>query len=167
MGLPLASLIVGLCLASDVWAQQPASKDVAKDNQSQASDTIEDRVIGSALHRSSVAHDVPIRVQNVRIEPAPRMEGMPSANVKFDIVNEGSNSFTDVVVEISVVKKATLTIGGDTTPVVLAGPFKIRGDVALEPGFSISYEIRLRNLSTECGCVPNVKLVSVHALSSR
>lgn len=161
-GLPLASLIVGLCLASDVWAQQPASKDLAQDNRSPVSDTSDDRVIGSAVHRSSLAHDVPIRVRNVRIGPAPRMKGMPSANVKFDIVNEGSKSVTDVVVEISVVTKETLPIGGDTEPVVLAGPFKMRGDVALEPCFSISYEMRLRNLSTESGCVPHVEVVSVH-----
>jgi hypothetical protein len=95
------------------------------------------------------------------------MKGMPSANVKFDIVNEGSISFTDVVVEISLVKKASPPIGRDTKRAVLAGPFKIRGDVALEPGFSVSYEMRLRNLSTECGCVPDVEVVSVHAVPSR
>jgi hypothetical protein len=49
----------------------------------------------------------------------------------------------------------------DAPRTVLAGPFEIRGKAPLDPGFTMTYEIRLRNLSPDCGCVGTVNIVSV------
>ena len=42
-------------------------------------------------------------------------------------------------------------------------PFTLRTEATLEPGYSVDYEMRLRNLSARCQCVPKVEVVSARA----
>jgi hypothetical protein len=44
------------------------------------------------------------------------------------------------------------------------GPFTIRGEVVLEAGYSLNYEMLLRSFSSDCYCMPNVEVVSVRSL---
>jgi len=102
-----------------------------------------------------------LRVDNVRLEAAVREEASPSTILKFDLFNGGSAPLTDLVLEISILEKAA--------PTELAGraivrPFKIRGNVVLQAGYTINYEMLLRNLSSDCRCIANVDVVSVHWL---
>ena len=102
-----------------------------------------------------------LKVENVRLEAPVREEASPSTILKFDVVNGTSAPLTDLVLEISILEKSA--------PTELAGraivrPFKIRGSVVLQAGYTINYEMLLRNLSSDCRCIANVDVVSVHWL---
>ncbi|MET0214023.1 MAG: hypothetical protein ABW292_13515 [Vicinamibacterales bacterium] len=63
--------------------------------------------------------------------------------------------------EISILETPALTEVADRT---LVRPFKIRGHVVLQAGYTVNYEMLLRNLSPDCRCIANVDIVSVHWL---
>src|SRR5919198_4218388 len=94
-----------------------------------------------------------LRIGNVRLEHVAHA-GLtaPSSMLKFDMFNESSGTLRDPVLEISIVEKRNAE---DTIalPRMLAGPYTIKTNVILNAGFSISYEIMLRNLAPDCDCV--------------
>jgi hypothetical protein len=102
-----------------------------------------------------------VRVENVRLEAPVPAEALPSALLKFDVFNGTSTSLTDVVLEISILEKPATT---ELVGRAVVRPFKIRGTVVLEAGYTINYSMLLRNVSSDCRCVPNVDVVSVHWL---
>jgi hypothetical protein len=105
----------------------------------------------------------PLRIENVRLEAAPGTETVPSAVLKFDVINASPKRQTDLLLEISITEKPALD--PVLTPRrVLVRPFKIRGNFVLEAGYTINYELRLRHLSTDCDCVATVDVLSVRAL---
>ena len=68
---------------------------------------------------------------------------------------------TDLILEISILEKPeSMELSGRA----VVRPFKIRGHVVLQAGYIVNYEMLLRNLSPDCGCVANVDVVSVHWL---
>jgi hypothetical protein len=68
---------------------------------------------------------------------------------------------TDLILEISILEKsAAKELAGRA----LVRPFQIRGNIVLQAGYTINYEMLLRNLSSDCRCVANVDVVSVHWL---
>lgn len=109
-----------------------------------------------------VARASTLRIKNVRLEAAPRSAQKPSAVLKFDMVNEGSRMLTDVLVEIAILKRELpdTEVGA---PRVIVGPFTIRGNVTIDSGYTVNYEMLLRNFSADCGCVANVVVVSARA----
>ena len=105
----------------------------------------------------------PLRVENVRLEAARETETGPSAVLTFDVFNASPRRQTDLLLEISITEKPGL--GPVLTPGrVLVHPFKIRGNFVMESGYTINYQMRLRQLSTDCDCVANVDVLSVRAL---
>jgi hypothetical protein len=106
----------------------------------------------------------PLKIRNVRLEPAPPTAKLPSTILKFDMLNEGSKRLTDFVLEISIVEKRELD-HGLVPRRVLAGPFTMRGHVVLESGYSIDSQMLLRNLSPDCSCVALIEVLSARALS--
>jgi hypothetical protein len=105
----------------------------------------------------------PLRIDHVRLEPAPHAETSPSAILKFDLLNDGLDRMTDVLLEVSILEQSPP--GQPLGPRrVLVGPFNIRGTAVLQPGYSINYEMLLRNFSSECNCVPNVVVTSARAV---
>jgi hypothetical protein len=105
----------------------------------------------------------PVRIENVRLEGAPGTETVPSAVLKFDVVNASPKRQTDLLLEISITEKPA------ADPVltphrVLVHPFKIRGNFVLEAGYTVNYQMLLRHFSTGCDCVPTVDVLSVRAL---
>ena len=106
------------------------------------------------------SHEVyPLQIRNIRFEPSEPVGESPSATLKFDVLNEGGESVTEIIMKVSVIEAAETR--RDAPRTVLAGPFEIRGKAPLDPGFTMTYEIRLRNLSPDCGCVGTVNIVSV------
>jgi hypothetical protein len=99
-----------------------------------------------------------VLIENVRLEPPRPPEPAPSSLLKFDVVNYGTNSITDVVLEVSVVQQLADKIHD---PPVVVHPFKMRASLIFDPGQAISYELLLRNLSVDCDCIPTVKVLSV------
>lgn len=104
-----------------------------------------------------------VLVENVRLEAAPAAEAVPSAVLKFDVFNTSSKRQTDLLLEISITEKPA------SDPLlaprrIMVQPFTIRGNVVLEAGFTINYEMILRHFSTDCDCVATVDVLSVRAL---
>jgi hypothetical protein len=100
-----------------------------------------------------------LKVTDVRIEAPPPSAPSPSAVLRFDLANEGTERLGDIVLAIVVVEKST---GAELTPSerVIVGPFTVRGKVALEAGYAFRYEVLLRNLSPDCACVARVDVES-------
>jgi len=116
--------------------------------------------IESAIDKlSRRAPDTRIAVRNVRLASAPPVEEDPSAFVRFDIFNDGEQDVSPVVVEISILE--TLPRFGNTMPIpiTLVGPFRIRANTALKAGYSVHYDLRLRNVSALCDCAATVDVV--------
>jgi hypothetical protein len=97
-----------------------------------------------------------VRPYHIRLEQAPPIKGRPSVNLKFDAFNDSVDDLTDIVLKVSIVQRSHSA----TNPEVIGGPYIIRGSVLLRPGYSMGYEMRLRNLTTQCDCVASVRVVS-------
>ena len=113
--------------------------------------------------RPAPIDNTPLKVQNIRLEPGPLAESSPSTTLKFDMLNDGASHLTNIVLEVSIVKERQEE--SDTRQNVLVQPFTIREKAVLQPGYSMEYELRLRNFSPDCGCVPRVNVVSVESLA--
>ena len=100
----------------------------------------------------------------MRLDAAPADAPKPSAVLKFDMLNDGELRVTDIVLQIAMVEKQRVE-GAVGSPRVVVGPFTIRGSVTIEAGYTVNYEMLLRNLSPDCGCVANVVVVSARTLS--
>jgi hypothetical protein len=113
--------------------------------------------------RVSTKSAAPVRIENVRLEGAPGTETVPSAVLKFDVVNASPKRQTDLLLEISITEKPA--VDPVLTPRrVLVQPFKIRGNFVLESGYTINYQMLLRHFATGCECVATVDVLSVRAL---
>jgi hypothetical protein len=105
-------------------------------------------------------------VRSIKLEPASPISGddTPAAIMKFDVYNELHLSIADLVLAVSVLGEP----GGDSSSksrVVLVRPFNIRVSQVLQPGYSIHYELRMRNLSASCDCLPKVEVLAARVLS--
>jgi hypothetical protein len=96
-----------------------------------------------------------LRVQRVRLEPAPPSAPDPSAILKFELVNDGPVAVTGVVLEVAVRVRPTTPVESADRRVV-AGPFTIRAGVDVHAGYTLNYELLLRNLPADCDCDPDV-----------
>lgn len=97
-------------------------------------------------------------VRHVRLEPAPPIQGSPSALVRFDVHNQGSRDVADIDVKVFLLATSSED-HAPVSPTVLAGPFTIRTKRALTPGDRFDYEVRLRNLTSDCDCFASVDVV--------
>jgi hypothetical protein len=102
-----------------------------------------------------------LRVENVRLEAPVHAEASPSTLLKFDVFNGASTPLTDLILEISILEKPALN---ELSGKALVRPFKIRGHVVLQAGYTVNYEMLLRNLSSDCRCIATVDVVSVQWL---
>ena len=100
-----------------------------------------------------------LRVQRVRLEAAPPPAPQPAVILKFDLVNNGSVTVSDVVLEVAIIERPA-TDAPAALPRVVAGPFTIRGEVPLHAGYTLNYEMLLRNMPSDCNCVANVAIVA-------
>jgi len=99
-----------------------------------------------------------LKVLHVRLEPAPALNHVPSVIVKFDLVNDGLTSLSDIVFQVAIAEK--MTLASIPRLRILAGPFTIRGKITLDPENVMTFEMRLRNLSSDCSCRAIVGIVS-------
>lgn len=105
-----------------------------------------------------------VRVHHIRLEPGPPAAPSASSTLKFEMLNDGASRLRNIVVEVSVVKRAGTDESNRPADVVVR-PFIVRENVVLLPGYSIEYEMRFQNLAPDCDCVPRVDVVSVEALA--
>jgi hypothetical protein len=100
-----------------------------------------------------------LRIMHVRLEAPPADAPTPSAVLKFDMLNDGGSKVTDIVIQISMLERPRDEHELSSRRFVVK-PFMIRGSVTLEVGYTMNYEMLLRNLSSDCACVPNVVVIS-------
>ena len=110
--------------------------------------TLDRRALGDNAAR------LPLKVQRVRLEPAPPMSASPGTVLKFDLYNASTNRLADPLLQIAIVEKTEPS----ALRRILVGPFTIRGEVVLEAGYRLNYEMLLRNFSSDCHCLPNVEV---------
>jgi hypothetical protein len=114
-----------------------------------------DPVMDSVTNR-----DPRLSVRNLRLARVPPIDTLPASLLVFDLCNEGPRPLTDVVVRVVIADKRGLAEG--TRPLV--GPLTIRGKVVLRQGYALNYGLLFRNLSSECACEAQVKVVSARSL---
>ena len=100
-----------------------------------------------------------LKVQRVRLEATLPPIPTPSVVLKFDLVNDGLVTVSGVILEVAIRER----LSTDADPHVVAGPFTIRGDVDLQAGYTLNYEMLLRNLPSDCDCVADVAIVERRA----
>jgi hypothetical protein len=100
-----------------------------------------------------------LRIHRVRLEAAPPAAPKPSVLLKFDLVNDGLLTVRNVVLEVAIVERPSIDAATAALHVV-AGPFTIRGDIDLQAGYTLNYEMLLRNLPSDCNCSANVAILS-------
>ena len=72
--------------------------------------------------------------------------------------NAGATPLTDLILEISILEKSALN---DLARKAIVRPFKIRGDLILQAGYTVNYSMLRRNLASDYSCMATVEVVSV------
>jgi hypothetical protein len=101
-----------------------------------------------------------IEVRQIKLEGNEPIDGVDSSTLMFDVHNETGENVTDVVVSVWLLDATVPDCAG---PRVIVGPFKIQLKEVLLAGYSVHYELRLRNLSSECRCVPAITVLDARA----
>jgi hypothetical protein len=118
------------------------------------------RLDSSQIATAPVRAESVLSVHRVRLEPAPPSVVKPSVVLKFDLVNDGLATVRDVILEVAIRQKSSTD--ADVAAQVVAGPFVIRANVDLQAGYTLNYEMLLRNLPSDCNCVADVAIVTAH-----
>jgi hypothetical protein len=97
-------------------------------------------------------------IRNIRFKAAPPVNGSPAARVTFEIHNESQHSLADIVLAVSLVEPRSRN-DPKAERAIVAGPLTIQSKAVLLPGYSFDYDVTLRNISSDCRCVPAVRVV--------
>lgn len=103
-------------------------------------------------------------MQNVRLRPGPIADDTPSGILEFDIFNAGQTTVGHIVIEVSVIEDRIVLERDEAIPHPLVRPFRLQGKTHLDAGYSMHYEMQLRNMSTLCSCLPLVRVLSARRL---
>lgn len=129
----------------------------------QATSTLDTSAVPSSAIRSDIetpAGVSPLRIAKIRLEaPSPEVIAAKSAVLKFQMSNRGSSKLTDIMFEVVIVEGSERE-HPKAPHRVIAGPFTIRGKMALDPGYTADCEILLRNISPACSCAAKVRVLS-------
>ena len=107
-----------------------------------------------------------VAVRNIHLRPAPPIEDASSVHVTFDIENQGTRGVTDIGITVVLLEKRH--DGEVETPrSIVAGPFAVRANAVLPPGYTLDYEICLGDISSDCGCDPSSRLYAHASCLSR
>ena len=104
-----------------------------------------------------------LRVNDVRLEAPPPDAPAPAVLLKFDLLNESESRVTDLLIEVTVVER-TPTPADPTRSRAIAGPFTVQGHVTVEPGYTMQFDMLLKNLRPDCDCSATVRVVSARRL---
>lgn len=102
----------------------------------------------------------PLVIRNIHLDQAQPVDDSPAATLSFDVHNEGDSTMQDIVLGVSIREHTDGRAEPDGDRVK---PFKILSHEVLQSGYSLHFELLLRNLSVECDCVPAVDVVDATA----
>ena len=120
--------------------------------------------VSARLEAPSHLSTAMLRVENVLLEAAVRPETEASTLLTFEVINGAPTPLTDLVLEVSVDERRD---SGAPVTGALVRPFTIRGHTVLDAGYTMKYEMLLRNLPASCDCVATVGVISVRWLIDR
>jgi hypothetical protein len=86
----------------------------------------------------------------------------PSAVLKFDVLNESKKRIADIVIQVAIHITDDGISDGSRSGV---RPFNVDGHVTIEPGYSVSYGVLLKNLPADCECEPEIRVISAREVS--
>ena len=104
-----------------------------------------------------------LRVDNLRVEPAPKEAPDSSALLKFDMLNESTLRLSDVVVRVSFFEEQAKDTEAPPGRAVV-GPVTVRVHETIEAGYVLGIEMLFRNLPSDCDCAPRVDVLSARLL---
>jgi hypothetical protein len=119
--------------------------------------------VNSVVVRSGQAESR-LRINNIRLDTPGPDAPQPSTTLKFDLWNDGAVAITDIQLQVAIIQRRDAH--DEAVPRVMVGPFTVGGHATIEAGYTVSYEMVLRNLSSDCQCLANVRVVSARALPS-
>jgi hypothetical protein len=115
----------------------------------------------SALEKKYEGSERGVSIRRIRLEPSPTVNDSEAVVLKFDVRNDTATGMTDIVVSVSLLGPPQ---GNLERRAVLVRPFRIRVGGPLRAGYSLDYEIQLKNLSLQSDCVPEIEVVSARSL---
>jgi len=68
-----------------------------------------------------------------------------------------------LLIEVAIVEKWS-GADGQTLIRAVAGPFTVKGIVTVEPGYTMQFDMLLRNVSPDCACAAAVRVVLARTL---
>jgi hypothetical protein len=104
-----------------------------------------------------------IAVRDVKLERAEPIEDAESSTLAFDVYNELDMAVSGVTISVSVL--GPVREDAAERRAVIVRPFEVRLKEVLLPGYSVHYELRLRNMSAEWECVPQIEVLDARALA--
>jgi hypothetical protein len=147
-----------LTFSSVLIATGPLHAETGSERRAESRVPSTPRLDSNRIVTAQVGDTSTLRVHHVRLERPPATVPKPSVVLKFDLVNGGLTTVRDVVLEVAIVEQSSTDAAAARR--VVAGPFTIRGDVDLQAGYTLNYEMLLRNLPPDCRCVANVAIVA-------
>jgi hypothetical protein len=85
-------------------------------------------------------------------------------DVSSDMENDSPTSLTDILTRVTIRERPASRVV-ETLGRAIAGPFTVKSTVVLAPHSTMTYEMRLRNLSSDCVCAPEAAVLSVRPVN--
>jgi hypothetical protein len=138
-----------------VWAQPLAARDLTQQS-------LEVRRTPQTDHRQARLESNRIAgliVSNIALERVPSSDAMPSTDVTFELLNDTLSKYKDIVLELSITEKGS-DFQENARRSLIVGPVTIRTTFVLESGYTMMYQMRLRNFAAQCDCDVSVEVIS-------
>jgi hypothetical protein len=159
LGRPAAPFITVLIFYATSVHFATAVASVPTEQQRPSDQSVSSLVAGDTQVRSVISM---LEIQNVRVQAPPLELNSVAAVLKFELFNSSGAPLTAIVLGISISEKPE----DDGSPVrTLVRQFHVRPDIVLNPGYTMDFEMLLRNLPADCACTAHVEVVSVRALA--
>ena len=100
-----------------------------------------------------------MEIRHIRLDAEQPVDAPPSSRLQFDVHNTSPRAVKDIVVRIVLVRSRTAD-QPDTTRTRVAGPLDVRSSSDLSPDVSFHFDIRLKNLGSDCECEPVIDVLS-------
>jgi hypothetical protein len=103
-----------------------------------------------------------VSIRHARLEKAEPPEST-FATLSFDLYNEIDATVSDIAVSVAILASS---VDREAPSPYVVRPFTIRLKEVVLAGYSVHYELRLRNLSSDCSCVPEIEVLEARVLAN-
>jgi hypothetical protein len=100
-----------------------------------------------------------MEIRHIQLDAEQPVDAPPSSRLQFDVHNTSPRAVKDIVVRIVMVRSRTAD-QPDTPRTRVAGPLDVRSSSELSPDYSVHFDIRLKNLGSDCDCEAVIDVLS-------